>query len=225
MKLGDFLAVVFLLNFSKLPTPQMTPKPTTSIAQIAAIAGIIATVALFRVLRATLLPELPNFSPVMAMAFCGGLFLPGLLAWLLPLAVIAFSDIALSLWLGYPPFGTGQFAAWCCLLAAVGIGRWVSGWPQLKISGLTGVIIANALIFYLVTNAISWLLEPAYSRDGGGFVQALTTGLPGYPPTWQFFRNSLVSDFLFVGLIFMIRHFASRPAPSALAAQPGRMPG
>jgi hypothetical protein len=33
----------------------------------------------------------------MAMAFCSGLFLPGLLAWLLPLLVLAASDIALSL--------------------------------------------------------------------------------------------------------------------------------
>jgi Family of unknown function (DUF6580) len=203
----------------------MTSKPNASIPQISAVAGIIATVALFRVLRAAVLPDLPNFSPVMAMAFCGGLFLPGLLAWLLPLAVIALSDVALSLSLGYPPFGAGQFAAWCSLLIGVGAGRWVARWQQLKTSALIPVIIANALIFYLVTNAVSWAFEPSYPRDFGGLLQALTTGLPGYPPTWQFFRNALISDILFVGLIFIVRHFACGPSRSPVGSEPRRLPG
>jgi hypothetical protein len=33
-----------------------------------------------------------------------------------------------------------------------------------------------------------------------GWIQALTTGLPGYPPTWTFFRNTLLSGGLFTGL-------------------------
>jgi hypothetical protein len=196
----------------------MIPKSNISVAQTAAVAGIIATAALFRVLRATMLPELPNFSPVMAIAFCGGLFLPGLLAWLLPLAAIILSDIALSFCLGYPLLTAGQFAAWGCLLIGVALGRWISGWPKLKTSTLFVVITANALIFYVVTNAVAWLLEPSYSRDFSGLVQALTVGLPGYPPTWQFFRNALVSDLLFIGLIFVVRHFALRRSRSSLAA-------
>ncbi len=31
-------------------------------------------------------------------------------------------------------------------------------------------------------------------------MQAITIGLPGYPPTWQFFRNSLLSGGLFTAL-------------------------
>ena len=226
MKLQDFPAIAFLLKISVAPQlSMMTPKSNASIAQVAAVAGIIATVAFFRVIRATLLPELPNFSPVMAMAFCGGLFLPGLQAWLLPLAVIAVSDIALSVCLGYPPFGAGQFAAWACLLIAVGSGRWLARWPQLKSSALIAVVTSNALIFYLVTNAASWALEPSYPRDFGGLVQALTTGLPGYPPTWQFFRNALVSDFLFVALILGVRHFAVRPSGNSVGSEPERLRG
>jgi hypothetical protein len=196
----------------------MTLKPKVSKPFIGALAGIVVTVALFRVLRAVMLPDLPNFSPVMAMAFCGGLFFPGALAWLFPLAVIAASDMALSLCLGYPAVNSGQLAAWACLLVGVGAGRWVAGWQQLKTSALAGILIANALIFYIVTNTISWAVEPAYPRSIGGLVQALTTGLPGYPPTWMFFKNSLVSDFLFVGLIFIVRHIAYRPSRNPLTA-------
>jgi hypothetical protein len=41
---------------------------------------------------------------------------------------------------------------------------------------------------------------PGYAPTFSGWVQALTVGLPGYAPTWMFFRNSLLSDFLFTGL-------------------------
>jgi hypothetical protein len=71
-----------------------------------------------------------------------------------------------------------------------------------------------------VTNAVCWALEPAYLRSWEGLVQALTTGLPGYPPTWMFFRNALISDFLFVGLIFIVRHLASRANASDGASYP-----
>jgi hypothetical protein len=202
----------------------MTPKANSSIASVAAVAGIIAAVALFRVLRATLVPELPNFSPVMAMAFCGGLLLPGLLAWFLPLAVIVLSDLALSVSLGYPILGSGQLIGWACLWMAVALGRWVSTWQELKITPLAAVITANALIFYVVTNAVAWVVEPSYARSSFGFVQALTTGLPGYPPTWQFFRNALISDFIFAGLIFAVLHLALRRSGSPMVSEPGRLP-
>jgi hypothetical protein len=203
----------------------MISKSNVPTAQIALVAGLVATVALFRVLRATMLPELPNFSPVMAMALCGGLFLPGLLAWLLPIAIIVLSDLALNLSLGYPLLSAGQLAAWACLLIAVAFGRLLAGREKLKASTLAGVIIVNALIFYAMTNGVAWMLEPLYPRSVAGLVQALTTGLPGYPPTWQFFRNALVSDFLFVGLIFAVRHFALRTSRDPVGSEPRRLPG
>jgi hypothetical protein len=45
---------------------------------------------------------------------------------------------------------------------------------------------------------------------------SLTTGLPGFPPTWMFFRNSLVSDFLFAAVLLAVWALASRTAPRAL---------
>lgn len=60
--------------------------------------------------------------------------------------------------------------------------------------------ILGALLFYLITNTISWLADPGYQKNLWGWIQALTTGLPGYPPTWLFFKNTLLSGGLFTGL-------------------------
>jgi hypothetical protein len=190
----------------------------TSPGRIGAIVGLIVAVAVFRLLRATLLPGLPNFSPLMAAAFCGGLFLPGALAWILPLAVIAVSDFALSVALSYPFFDSGQIAGWLCLLAAVGAGRWAARWEGLGLGAFAALIVANAFVFYLVTNAVCWAMEPAYPSGFAGLIQSLTTGLPGYPPSWVFFRNSLASDLLFAGLILAVRYAVGRSSADPLAA-------
>ena len=52
------------------------------------------------------------------------------------------------------------------------------------------------MLFYVITNAFSWLTDPGYVKNFAGLIQALTVGLPQYSatPTWMFFRNSLVSD-------------------------------
>jgi hypothetical protein len=70
--------------------------------------------------------------------------------------------------------------------------------------------IAGSLIFYVVTNLVSWLFDPGYLKNFAGLIQALTVGLPQYSstPTWMFFRNSVVSDLLFTGLFVLCMHLA-----------------
>lgn len=186
---------------SKLP--QFSTRGKFERATWIVIACILA-IGLFRVLRATWLPDLPNFSPLMAVAFCGGLFLPGLVAWFLPLGVLVVSDIALSAAMGYPAFSWGQAGAWLCTLGVVALGRWVASRPTFGIGAFAGSLVAGSVLFYLATNSLSWLVEPAYPRSLAGWWMALTVGLPAFPPTWTFFRNSLASDLLFGGAVLAI---------------------
>jgi len=52
----------------------------------------------------------------------------------------------------------------------------------------------------------------------------LTLGLPGYPPTWTFLRNSVVSDMIFT-LIFVVGvEWAARRFPQNLRPRLARMP-
>jgi uncharacterized protein DUF6580 len=84
--------------------------------------------------------------------------------------------------------------------------------------------IAASVIFYVVTNAVSWLFDPGYPKTVAGLFQSLTVGLPAYSatPSWMFFRNSVVSDLLFTGLFILCFHWgrASESVSATAAAQP-----
>ena len=58
----------------------------------------------------------------------------------------------------------------------------------------------GAILFYLLTNTASWLFDAEYTKDLAGWIKALTTGRSGFPPTLEFFRNTLMSGGLFTGL-------------------------
>ena len=87
----------------------------------------------------------------------------------------------------------------CFAIAALLARRW-RGQVGL-LSSLVGVV-GCSLVFYLITNTVSWLSSPVYAKDFAGLVQALTTGEPGHPHTWWFLRNSLISDLGFSLLLF-----------------------
>ena len=68
---------------------------------------------------------------------------------------------------------------------------------------LTGSL-AGAGVFYLVTNTASWLASGQYAKSFSGLAQALWSGLPGYAPTWTFFRNDAIATVLFTAVILVL---------------------
>jgi len=157
----------------------------------------------FRVFRVEVAPDaLPNFSPLMASALCGAIFLPGWIGLAVPVAALIVSDALLNAHYGEPLLSAQLLWTLPGYLVAVAL-----GWGLRGRSGLLPVLggtLAASVFFYVVTNTGSWLGLPAYPQTFAGWVQALTTGLPGYPPAWTFFRNSLLSDLLFAALFVVI---------------------
>ncbi len=142
---------------------------------------------------------LHNFSPVAAVALCGAVYLPRRVAWSLPLAILLLSDIALNLFHYHVPFFTMEILPrYFALAMIVGLGFALRG--KVRITGMLAAALAGSLVFYVITNTGSWIGEPAYAKTFGGWLQALTTGLPGYPSTWFFYRNTLASDLIFTAL-------------------------
>jgi hypothetical protein len=145
----------------------------------------------------------PSFSAAYAIVFCAGLYLPGRLGWIVPLGMLAGSDLLLSIFFYSPDgFSAGHFLVeeaplFLAYGGLIALGRAFGAkrpWWLLTGGGLIG-----ALLFYMVTNTAAWMSLP-YAKTLAGWIQAVTTGLPGYPPTWEFFRNTLLSGGLFTGL-------------------------
>lgn len=145
-------------------------------------------------------PWLLNFSPVVAIALCGPVIFPRRVALVLPLAILLASDILLNAHFG-ADWITGEMLARYVVLVLVAVlgmrlreRRHVGTFLLASAAGSTG--------FYLIANTVSWITAPEYAKTVAGWWQALTIGIPGFPPTWLFFRNSLVSDACFtVGLL------------------------
>jgi hypothetical protein len=185
-------------------------KPT---ARTAAALLLLAAVILYRLcagFQAVHLQWLENFAPVAAVALCGGIYLPRRLAFVVPLGALFISDLFLNWHYGYPLLSIEMFSRYVALAATVALGFALRGRPRLA-TALPASLLGS-LIFYILTNTSSWLTWPGYSRTVAGWLQALTTGLPGYPPTWMFFRSTLISDLLFTALFVLCMAATHSPA-------------
>jgi len=101
------------------------------------------------------------------------------------------------------PFVLSHYIAF----AVIGcLGLLLQGRASLKT--LLPASLAASLIFYVATNTVSWMFDPAYAKNVAGFIQAQTTGHPAYAatPTWMFFRNTALSDLLFTALFVACMH-------------------
>ena len=117
--------------------------------------------------------------------------------------MLAGSDLLISLFFySHDGFSPGRFLLeqapnYLAYAGLIGLGRAFGAKRPLWM--LAGGGLIGALLFYLVTNTAAWINLP-YAKTLAGWMQAITLGLPGYPPTWQFFRNSLLSGGLFTAL-------------------------
>ena len=142
-----------------------------------------------------------NFSAAYAFAFCAGVYFPRRFAWWLPLGTLLATDLGLGFFWYHTAVGTlllNLAPNYAVYAAMIWFGRRLG--PGASFFKLFGGGLLSAIVFYLVTNTLSWLQIPEYAKTVAGWIQALWTGLPGWPPTWEFFRNTLLSTGLFTAL-------------------------
>lgn len=171
----------------------------------------------------------PSFSAVYAAMFCAGVFFTGLMAWWLPLGTVALSDLALNFYYwhrGWPVWDLSvlkyQLVNYAGYAVLIWLGRRFK--PQASFAGLLGGGVLGALLFYLITNTASWLFnpfqDPEYTKNLAGWLIALIKGTSGWPQTWEFFRNTLLSGGLFTAL-FVAAMKLTAPAESPLEKEAG----
>jgi hypothetical protein len=162
-----------------------------------------------------------NFSAAYALMFCAGVYFTGRMTWWLPLAAMLLTDVGLNCY--YQHTGIDRdvwsaanlanlafnYAAYAVLLL---LGRRFK--PQASWLALFGGGVLGAILFYFITNTASWFFNPfgnvEYTRTLLGWFNALTRGVGGYPETWEFFRNTLLSGGLFTGLFAAAMKLAER---------------
>ena len=165
-----------------------------------------------------------NFSAAYAFAFCAGAYFRGATAWWLPLGVMAATDVALNIFYWHTaPFGLYLLLNYAVYAVIIGLGRWFgSRAPFFK---LVLGSLAGAVIFYLVTNTLTWLQDPFYTKTLAGWIRALTVGHPDFhPTTWEFFRNTLLSTGIFTALFAGAAKLAA-PAESPAEKNAGARDG
>ena len=162
-----------------------------------------------------------NFAPIAAIALCAAAYFPRKYKFTVPMIALLFSDVVLDAHYGFSllsPFVLSHYIGF----AIVGCLRLLlqnrASWKTL----LPASVVAS-LIFYVITNAVSWIYDPGYAKNFSGLIQSLTVGLPQYrtTPSWMFFRNSVVSDLLFTLLLLVCINLGRRAEGSrARAAVP-----
>ncbi|MDB6066779.1 MAG: hypothetical protein JWR26_2987 [Pedosphaera sp.] len=167
-------------------------------------AKILLPILLMIVFAATRWPGLLpwNFSAAYALMFCAGVYFPKRLVWWLPFTTMFVTDVLLNLYWKAPILGPEMIGNYLAYAGLVLLGRWFS--PKSSWVGLLSGGLLGAILFYLISNTTSWLFNPfhnpEYTKTLQGWITALSSGTAGWPQTWEFFRNTLLSGGLFTGL-------------------------
>ncbi len=144
-----------------------------------------------------LLPHLPNFTPIAAMALFGGVYLNKKYAFFIPLAAMFVSDIFLGF---HPamPYVYGSF-----VLAGI-IGLWLKNHKSAK--NVICASLISSILFFLITNFGVWAAG-WYPKNLSGLFESYIMGIP-------FFKNTVFGDLCYTGMFFggyeLIQVLASR---------------
>ncbi len=162
-----------------------------------------------------------NFSPLAAVLLCSAAYLPRKYILLAGLGPLLLADLFLNAHYHVPLFDTGTLARYFTFGLILLLGYFVRKQQQYKLLFLFGATLAGSVLFFLITNTATWISIPDYAKTFPGWWQALTVGVPGFPPTLLFFRNSLFSDLFFTALFVITKAvFSKSRSPITEVAPP-----
>lgn len=148
---------------------------------------LIFTTFIILVALTRFIPHSPNFTPLLAIALFSGYFFENKkLAFIIPFAAMFISDIFLG-------FHSAMYSVYLSFGLIILLGFLIkSNKSFLKI---TISSVAASLIFFIVTNFGVWLSFNLYPTTLSGLLLCYEAAIP-------FFRNTLLSTFLFSGILF-----------------------
>ena len=162
-----------------------------------------------------------NFSPLASIFLCSGLFLPTKRVVLWPALGLIVSDVFINAHFHAPLLDTRMIPGYFCFGIIFVFGVCLRHYHQNRVLPVLLAAVCSSLLFYLITNTVDWYFDAPvplsvqlYPKTFAGWLQALTVGHPGFPPTYLFLRNTVVSDLLFTS-IFLLTQALLRPYRAA----------
>lgn len=157
--------------------------------------------------------HLANFTPLAALALLLGVYLKRPSALGLIAGVQIVSDLVLAA-IKKADVSVVYLVVPVLIYAAIAFAG-----PRLRrhfslVKSLLGVAGA-AVAFHIIANTLSFAMDPSYAKSFGGWIQAQTVGLPGFPPSYLFLIKSLIGNLAFTVVFFLA---CGTPQASALPA-------
>ena len=146
-----------------------------------------------------LLPHLPNFAPITALALFGGMYLDKKHTFIVPIAAMLISDY----FIGFYP---GMIWVYASFIAIGFIGLLLRN--HRGVVQTVGATLAGSILFFVVTNFGVWISsQVSYPHNVAGLVECYVAAIP-------FFRNTLLGDVVYVGAMFGLFELAKKFVPA-----------
>src|SRR5262245_37252438 len=114
---------------------------------------------------------LSGYTPMLGYALCGGVFLPRKIALWFPLLAVVVTHGMVNVLAGKAfihPAGIATVVA-VVIVTAAGI----SVRKKASAAVLFGTCFASTVLFYFVSNTVSFYIDPGYAKTWSGWAQAL----------------------------------------------------
>jgi len=158
------------------------------------LVGMIALAAIARIM-----PHPWNATPVAAMALLAGAsFDNKRTAFVIPLTAMLLGDIFLGFHALLP-------VVYLCFAVTVVIGFWIG--KKVSVARVVGGSFAASVLFYVVTNAAQWVIDPQYAKTANGLLTCFVAAMP-------FFRSTVFGDLAYTALLFGAFQLATRTFPA-----------
>ena len=154
-----------------------------------------------------IIPHMPNFTPIGAIALFGGAYLKNRYhAFLIPMISLWLSDIILnnfifSFYSEFTWFYPGFLWQYISFILIIVIGHLFL--KKLNFKNIFITTISSSLLFFIITNFGVWISGSMYTLDFQGLISCYIMALP-------FFKGTLLGFMCYSTLLFGVLEFSKR---------------
>jgi hypothetical protein len=171
--------------------------------------------AILFVALSRLLPHIPNFTPIAAMALFGGAVISNKKsAYLFTFAALLLSDILVNTLL-YNDYNFANYlkepfvwAIYFSFALTVFMGTTIKN--NISIKNIALFSVSSSMLFWMLTNFACWPNNPLYTQDFSGLVNCYIAAIP--------FLGNVVGDLFYNTLLFGSLFLSAKRIPALVKA-------